>query len=348
MANHQGNAAVFDLLKRISPARSAAAQSRIIAETPEIDQVFEKFSQDYIDQKISDPGGGYMAQPDVIISDSFEIDAAQDMALQGRPLTIRAYKASFVRGKTYKITGLENQDRYRLSYRAGERPWISNEVDGPIIIDAACSDREITISVSSAKDSFDSQDFMLHATVTNPEATCACQCTSPVPACVVGNWRSDEAAQFDLIVSNLMNVTRTEQNAAGFENGKASVDVADLNLRMSQDGSFSHSTVIDYHGTGTVSGQNVTMQGSIRSASTGTACLTEDEQICMQYQSTNQPTQMQITAMGMNIPVNNPGGVHSGSQTMPFNCTATDLTLRPTLQGEGPVPTQEVPVKYHR
>jgi hypothetical protein len=341
MANHQDNAAVFDLLKRISPARSAAAQSRIIAETPKIDLVFERFAQDYIDQKISDPGGGYMAQPDVIIGNSFEIDASQDLFLRGRPLTIRAYKARFARGKTYKITGFENQDRYRLSYRAGERPWISNEDGGPIIIDAACSDREITISVSSAKDSFDNQDFTLRATVTNPQATCACQCANPVPECVVGTWRSDETAQFDRIVSNLMNVARTGQNASGFENGRASVDVADLNLRMSQDGSFSHKAVIDYHGTGTMSGQDVTLQGGIRSASTGTACLTEDQQICLQYQTTSQPTRMRVTAMGINIPANSPGGVYSGSQTMPFSCTATDLTLKPALQGEGPV-------KYHR
>ncbi len=347
MANQKGNGAVFDLLKHIA-VRSRTPQMQAIAATPDIDQVFEKFAQDYIDKKISDPGGGYMAQPDVIISDSFDIDEGRDVTVQGTPLVVSAYKLNFAKGKIYQLAGLEPQGRFLLSNRTDDEPWINGGDAAPVTIDASCTAKTVTIAVSSAKDASESQSFTLHATVTDADVVCACQCARPVPACVIGNWRSDEAPQLDLFVNNLMNVTKTGKNTAAFENGQVTVDSADLKLNVKRGGAFSHSTAIDYHGSGRMSGQQISMKGGIRGKSQGTACLTQERELCMQYQSVSPPVQMQITAMGMTIPFTSAGGTYSGSITMPYTCSATTLTLKQTLQGEGPVPTQEMQIKYHR
>lgn len=184
--------------------------------------------------------------------------------------------------------------------------------------------------------------------VTDPASQCACTCARPVPACVRGHWSSNEAPQLDLLVNNILSVRKTGSDTVSFENGGASVSSADLELNVGQGGHFNHSTSIDYHGSGLMSGQAITMTGGIRSTSQGTVCLTQEGQICMQYAAITQPVPMQITAMGMTIPFAGSGGTHKGTMTMPYTCNASALTLKPTMQGEGTVPTQEVPVKYHR
>lgn len=348
MANQKGNGAVFELLKRIA-VRSRTPQMQAIAETPAMDHIFEKFAQDYIDSKIMDPDGSPMAQPDVIISDSFEIDHDMDMQMRGQSLTVRAYKLNFAKGKIYELRGLERQDDYLFSSKLADDPWADGENAEPtLVVDASCEAKTLTVSLTSVEASSDSQEFTLRAKVTDPDAKCACQCAAPVPACVVGNWRSNTAPQLDLFINNLMNVRKSGQNGATFENGQAQVDSADLQLNVGEGGGFDHSTAISYHGKGTVNGQAISMSGGIRSNSEGSVCLTQENQLCMQYDSQTLPVPMQITAMGMTIPIASHGGTYSGSITMPYTCSATALTLKPTLPGEGPVATQELTINYHK
>ncbi len=348
MANQKGNGAVFELLKNVA-VRSRTPQMQAIAATPAMDHIFEKFAQDYIVKKIMDPDGSPMAQPDVIISDSFEIDHDMDMQVRGQSLTVRTYKLNFAKGKIYELSGLERQDDYLFSSKLADDPWVDGENAEPtVVIDASCLAKTLTVSLTSVEASTDSQEFTLRAKVTDPDAKCVCQCAAPVPACVVGNWRSNTAPQLDLFINNLMNVRKSGQNGAAFENGQAQVDSADLQLNVSQGGGFDHSTAISYHGNGTVNGQAISMSGGIRSSSEGSVCLTQENQLCMQYDSQTLPVPMQITAMGMTIPIAGKAGTYSGTITMPYICTATDLTLKPTLQGEGPVATQEVTITYHK
>jgi len=349
MANQQGNSAVFDLFLRM-PA-DQEGQFQAFSEAPGIDQVFKKFSQDYIDGEIKDPGGGFMDQPEVIYSDDFEVSENQDIEIQGTPLMIYAYKIKFTKGKIYELTGLQDQDRFKLFLKR-DGGWTGGDNAAPIKFNAGCSDISAIIALSSAENTRESQSFTLHVKVLketmNAALECPCDCAAPVPACVVGNWRSDTAPQLDLFINNLMNVSKSGQNGASFENGQARVDRADLQLNVSEGGGFDHSTAISYHGKGTVNGQAISMTGGIKSSSAGSVCLTQENQLCMQYESQTLPVPMQITAMGMTIPIAGRAGTYSGSITMPYICTATELTLKPTLQGEGPVATQEVTITYHK
>ena len=347
MANQKGAGAVFALLGNLS-VRYRGRQLSALAATSDMDTIFQKFVQDYVDQKISDPGGGYMAQPDVLISHTFEVDNDQDIRVQGNPFSVYAYQVNFAAGKTYEITGLETEDRFRLSLRLGEGPWQDGETAGPITVNTGCGARRATIAVSSAKDSDASQEAMVRVRVTDPEAQCACRCARPVPACTIGHWQSAEAPQLDLFINNLMNATKTGRKSAGFETGEVTVDSADMVLDVATDGKFTHSTAIDYSGRGRMSGQRVSMSGGIHSTSTGNACLTQEGQLCLQYEATSQPVAMKITAMGITVPFASHGNTYRGSITMPFTCSASNLLLKPTMQGQGPIPTQELDVKYHR
>jgi hypothetical protein len=348
MANQKGNGAVFDLLKHVA-VRSRSPQMRAIAETPDMDRVFEKFAQDFIDKKISDPGGGYMAQPVVKITDFLQVDDTKDVTVQGQPLMIYVYKINFAKGKTYALTGLANQDRFRLSYHMADDPWISGEGSAPITIEAGCAAKTMTVAVSSAKDSPDVQDFTLHANVTDAEPICeACQCARPVPACVIGHWVGDEAPQPDYFVQNLMNVQKAGKNKAVFEGGKVIVDNANLALNIQTGGRFNGSTDIAYHGSGKMQGQKITMSGGIKSTSHGTSCITQEGQLCLNHESVSPPVAMKITAMGMTIPFASKGGTYKGVVSMPFTCSPHSLILKPTVKGGAGIPTREMPMKFHR
>jgi len=349
MANQKGNAAVFDLLKRVA-VRSRSPQERAIADTSDMDHVFEVFAQDYVDKKIIDPDGSPMRQPDVIISDTFEIDQDKDMAVRGTPLVIHAYKLKFAKGKIYELRGLEKSHGYLFSSKVGEYPWIDGEDAEPaMVVDAGCMAKTLTVSLTSPKVSSNILEFTLHATVTDSEPDCsACQCARPVPACVIGHWVGDEAPQLDYFVQNLMNVQKAGKNKAVFEGGKVIVDKANLVLNIQTGGRFNGSTDIAYHGSGKVQGRKITMSGGIKSTSQGTSCITQEGQLCLNHESVSPPVAMKITAMGMTIPFASKGGTYKGAVYMPFTCSPHSLILKPTVKGDAGIPTREMPVKFHR
>jgi len=350
MANQQSNADVFDLLQRMPIHSSQSAQFEAFSDAPGIGGVFEIFAHDYIDKKIPDLGGGAVDQPEPIFSTVFEVNGEQDIRIQGTPLTIYAYKINFAKGKAYTITGLQNRDRWRLSYRLGTDNWQSGDSGQPIDINSGCAAQTGIIVVTSAENVPESEQFDLHVSATDEKGDCPCNCISAVPECVMGVWSSTETPTWEL-VRRLLSPTASTKTGGSFAPGDVEIQINDsmINVSIERNGDFTSDHAVKAHGTG-VAGHDTGMRVDFQSKgeATGHACLAADRQLCMQFSSQSFPTAMNVTVQGMTMAMPIPGNKHEGVIAMPYTCGDHALTLKPTLKGEGSVPTTELPMHFNK
>ena len=361
MASQKGNGAVFRLLQSMPriPFSSGVtqqndAQQQALAEFSQIDDIFERFVQDYMDKKVRDPGGGYMKQPDPVYGGIFNVDEARDIEVQSTPLMIYAYKVNLVGNKIYEISGLQDRGRFRFSYHFSDGQWHKPDSEGRVQTRSSCESPEsLVIAITSAENVKESSNFTIKVNVTSDTgAACqVCACDRPLPACVRGHWAATEAPQLDFFANAIAGLSRQGESGMVFENGEARVDKFSSVLDVGKDAGFKASSEIEFSGEGNMGSETIAMSGGSSGTAQGQACLTRERKLCMQYQGTTLPSVMKISAHGMTIPLPVPPRVINSALTMAYTCNSSALTLVVPLEPPPDAPAdspRDITVRYHR
>ena len=278
-ANEQGIPALISLLRRMPDSDDPAIQYRVLAAMAGFGAGFHHFGQRFLDRRIADPGGGFMAQPEPRTRGTHSITSSTTLTLSTTSFIVDAWRLQFEGGRAITISGLDPADRsLRVSYRYANDPGGWQELEpgsGDLSIITGCDEpRAILVLMTSTIESPAIIDKRV-SLVVEDEPCAGCACAGPVPACAAGTWKMHDKAQWNPYWEHLRTLTK---GAIGMQHDRGVID-----LQIARNGRFSSSFATEASGTSTMRDRSLRVTTSVSGVGAGTVCRTAEAMLCWDY-----------------------------------------------------------------
>ncbi len=179
LGNRLGPAGVVDFLRSMPTEPGLDKQLAALAAYPDIANLFEEFTRQFMDVRIADTSGRIHAYTPQFV-DAGRQGVAGTVEVGYKSFVPRRYKVVFENGKLYNLSLPTPPADARMSFRHAMAPGLWNPV--PLEIDAGCNDLELVFYMIGVGSQQGLQTT--NANITAESSVCTA-------GCLVGTWEMD-------------------------------------------------------------------------------------------------------------------------------------------------------------